>query len=149
MIEITTDQKTLTSPCEELKKDDYHIFNALEECLLRYPDGVGLAAPQIGILKRAFIIKSYKGFLRFANPQIVKGENLISSIEGCLSIPEKIFKVDRYENIVFKDEINDIHNIYGTLSIIFQHEYDHINGITLLQKGKLILINTDVNCRVV
>jgi len=101
--------------------------------------GVGLAAPQVNVSKRMFVMKPsfFKKASAVINPSVVYHEDrgMKNSSEGCLSIPGKTFKVKRYKNI----DVNylDRHgeyqakNLTGFSAIVFQHEYDHLNGILI------------------
>ena len=96
--------------------------------------GVGLAAPQIGILRRIIVVDDYDGnkFAMF-NPEIYFEEGCQSGPEGCLSVPGRQGTVERKEKIKvkFKDlsgEEKDL-EAEGFLARILQHEVDHLNGI--------------------
>lgn len=137
MNKIITDQEILTKSCQPIYNSEYHIFGLLEDCLKDTPNGIGLAASQIGILKKAFIIRYGEKFLWVANPLIL-WKDLSSkrlSTEGCLSIPDKSFHVYRYDDILVQDDIRGVSSCRGYLAHVFQHEYDHTRGITLLQSG--------------
>ena len=101
-----------------------------------HKNGVGLAAPQVGHNLNLFVIKTSTFMEAFINPEILLDGLSIQLKEGCLSFPNMEFTVDRREKVKIKyfdknwtlrlSEFNDI------LSIIVQHEYDHL-------KGKLII----------
>ena len=101
--------------------------------------GIGLAANQIGLLKRVFVMGSTNitGFPKpFAvfNPEITDhSENTVLDEEGCLSFPGLYFKVSRPEWIEakFQDRDGNIHEVKmdGYVAKCFQHELDHLNGI--------------------
>lgn len=127
--------------------------NALDEA--SDPIGVGLAAPQIGKSLRIFIAKPTpkSKHLVFINPRILSSKNTQkkakkgeTKLEGCLSLPDIWGVVHRPEGISvsFLDEKGKKHTkkLNGLLSVIFQHEIDHLNGIlftrrVLEQKEKL------------
>ncbi|ANE47479.1 peptide deformylase [Paenibacillus swuensis] len=98
-------------------------------------DGVGLAAPQIGILKRVIVVDvgDEHGLIEMVNPEIVSGEGEQVGSEGCLSIPNLNGEVKRKEKLVVKGldrEGNEITiEATGLLSRCFQHEIDHLNGV--------------------
>lgn len=100
--------------------------------------GVGLAAPQVGVPIRAFVIDTTDGYdLReFVNPSIVLGEGLTMSTEGCLSIPSVVKNRKRFESIVVKafdrtgNEFEQ--RLDGLLAIVFQHENDHLSGVLMV-----------------
>lgn len=106
-------------------------------------DGVGIAAPQVGINKRMFLIQRFdKDALPFQviiNPSIHWTSNLIQSgKEGCLSIPNVMGMVDRYYaiDVHYQDLEGYWHNeiLEGFTAIIFQHEFDHLNGVLFIDR---------------
>ena len=141
MSKIITDQSILTQPSQDISVLEYDsVFGQLELQLAQSKFGVGLAAPQLGTLKRAFII-NYKGQrFRFANSEVVSGRYPDLGIEGCLSIPGREFRVQRYKRVTIKDDINGTQEYRNMLARIIQHEHDHTRGITLLQSGEEIQI---------
>lgn len=107
--------------------------------------GVGLAAPQIGILKRLIVVdnreeEEEKG-LRFymINPEIIEREGEEVSMEGCLSVPGKQGTVKRAKNIKVKyndlDGNEKIIEAEDFLARIIQHETDHLDGILYTDKA--------------
>ena len=116
---------------------------------LKKKAGIGLAGPQIGLLKRIFILDTSplvedeplikKVEQVFINPQIIeKSTDQVICNEGCLSIPDIYRGVERsekiqvrYQNISF-DTIEE--ELEGILARIFQHEYDHLEGILFIDK---------------
>jgi len=102
-------------------------------------NGVGLAAPQVGLDMRIFIVdasarEEQKTPLAMINPKIISiEENLVPYEEGCLSFPEHFAEIDRPDklSIEYIDENNQkkILNTNGFTSRIIQHELDHLNGI--------------------
>lgn len=105
--------------------------------------GVGLAAPQVGIIKRLFIIQRFdkpnEPFEFILNPTINWHSNLVQNgREGCLSIPDTLGMVDRHYAIqVTYQTIQGqwiTETLEGFTAIIFQHEYDHLDGILFLDR---------------
>jgi peptide deformylase len=96
-------------------------------------DGVGLAAPQIGILKRIVVIDVGDGPITLINPEIIKEEGSQIDLEGCLSIPEYNGKVERPFNVTVKalNEKGEEFVLEGEelLARAFCHEIDHLDGI--------------------
>jgi peptide deformylase len=97
--------------------------------------GIGLAANQVGLLKRVFAIhlKNQVPFCMF-NPYILWGDNdMIDDEEGCLSFPDLFLKVPRHKNItagyVDRQGNKRIIELTGIDSRCFQHELDHLNGV--------------------
>ena len=96
-------------------------------------DGVGLAASQVGVLKRVIITKVDEAIIEYINPEIVKEEGEQCGIEGCLSIPEQSGRVIRPEKLLVK--AMDRHGVVfemeaeGLLARAICHEIDHLNGV--------------------
>ena len=97
--------------------------------------GIGLAANQVGLLKRVFAIhlKDQVPFCMF-NPYILHGDNdMVKGLEGCLSFPGVFFEVPRHNNItvgyVDRDGNKRIIELTGIDSRCFQHELDHLDGV--------------------
>ena len=103
-------------------------------------NGVGLAAPQIGVNLRVFVIdvgmdKKTMNPITFINPKILKKEGAINSYEGCLSFPEAYTNVRRYSSVKVKAldikgrpfilEVTD----GSLLARAIQHEFDHLDGV--------------------
>jgi len=101
-------------------------------------DGIGLAAPQVGILKRIIVVDIGQGPLVMVNPDILEkdGEQIIT--EGCLSVPNKNGNVKRPEKlkVTYTDLEGDKHTIKteGLLSVVISHEVDHLNGVLFIDK---------------
>lgn len=113
---------------------------------MRKADGVGLAAPQVGVLQRFFVAElpedeennhPRETYILF-NPEIVKGKGEQVGYEGCLSIPGYIGEVARQEEITVKG-LNERGKpvrlkVEGYLARVFQHEIDHLDGILFTDK---------------
>lgn len=102
-------------------------------------NGIGLAANQIGIDKRFFVLDVEGRKLKIINPEILEfGDELIEFEEGCLSIPGVYRNVTRPEKIRVKymDENNEVHEelLEGLISRAFQHELDHLDGVLFIDK---------------
>ena len=107
--------------------------------------GVGLAAPQIGILKRVIVVDpadGTTGLIEMINPEILEKSGWVLGAEGCLSIPGIQGDVYRYEKIRVKGldrHGNDlVIEAEGWLARIFQHEIDHLDGILFTDKAERI-----------
>jgi peptide deformylase len=101
--------------------------------------GIGLAANQVGLLKRVFAIhlKDQVPFCMF-NPYILYGDNdLVLADEGCLSFPELFLKVPRHKNItamyVDRQGNKRIIELTGIDARCFQHELDHLDGVCFIE----------------
>jgi len=109
------------------------------ERIMRAANGVGLAAPQLGILQRIFIYDTGDGFQAVVNPKILgrKGEQV--GIEGCLSIPGLQGDVVRANEVVVKgtDQFGKPVRIRseGLTARVIQHENDHLDGILFIDRN--------------
>ena len=121
--------------------DRHHLSRVLIDNMI-YHEGIGISANQIGIWERAFAmvrdLENNEVMVCF-NPRIIKSySEEVEMEEGCLSYPELFLKIKRPDKIVVKyeDEDKKIHKIklQGLASRVFQHEYDHMEGIDFTQR---------------
>ena len=120
---------------KEVTKIDSKLEVLIQDMIetMRYENGIGLASPQVGILKRLIVIDIGEEPIVAINPVIENEEGKIEDVEGCLSVPNLRGKVDRPENIKVKfmnqsgEEV--IMNAEGYVARVFCHEIDHLNGI--------------------
>ena len=121
--------------------DRHFIAKTLIENMFHH-DGVGLSANQIGMDVRAFAMVrdiEYNDVIVCFNPRIVtRGDECVWCEEGCLSFPDQFINVQRPDKITVKyeDEDGKDHKISlsGFASRVFQHEFDHLNGIDFTQR---------------
>ena len=133
----------LRSKAKNVQKVTPRLVAFAEQMLetMRQANGVGLAAPQVGVLQRLFVAElpedeennqPAETYILF-NPEIVKGQGEQIGYEGCLSIPGYIGEVARRELVTVKglDEKGKPVRIKaeGYLARVFQHEIDHLDGI--------------------
>ena len=121
--------------------DRHHLSRVLIDNMIHH-EGIGISANQIGIWERAFAmvrdLENHEVMVCF-NPRIIKSysEEVVIE-EGCLSYPELFLKIKRPDKIVVKyeDEDKKTHKIklQGLASRVFQHEYDHMEGIDFTQR---------------
>lgn len=101
-------------------------------------DGVGLAAPQVGILKRIVVIDVGDGLLELINPEITGFSGNVKDVEGCLSVPGKYGYVVRPQKVTVTalDRFGDkkVINGEGMLAKALCHEIDHLDGIMFVDK---------------
>ncbi|HEY5561151.1 MAG TPA: peptide deformylase [Clostridiaceae bacterium] len=101
-------------------------------------DGVGLAAPQVGILKRIIVVDIGEGPIIIINPEITEHSGSFIDSEGCLSVPEEQGNVERPMNVTVKglNEFGEAITIKGEdlLSRVLCHEIDHLDGILFIDK---------------
>ncbi len=103
-------------------------------------DGVGLAGPQVGVLKRIIVIDLYEEGTQFTliNPVLVKEKGIQEVDEGCLSFPNKYGKVERPKEVVVEALDIDGKKVKAKdlLAQALCHEIDHLNGIVFTDKVK-------------
>lgn len=101
-------------------------------------DGVGLAAPQVGILRRAVIVDIGTGLIELINPQIIAQEGEQTDVEGCLSVVDYVAEVTRpnYVKIKAQDRNGKDFEIEGEglMARAFCHELDHLEGILFVER---------------
>ncbi|MDX9917033.1 MAG: peptide deformylase [Gudongella sp.] len=127
---------------KEVKEIDERLKVLLGDMVetMREANGIGLAAPQVGILKRVIVVDVGEQPIMAINPEIVESEGCVEDIEGCLSVPHMRGTVERPEKIKVKflDENGEevVMEPAGYLARIFCHEIDHLNGILYTDLAK-------------
>lgn len=129
----------LRKKCEKIKEINEEIKKFVQEMVetMETSNGVGLAASQVGILKRIIVIKFENNSKVFINPEILKKSKEKEIMEeGCLSFPNLFLKIKRPKEIEIRalnlsgQEIKI--KLEGLIARIFQHEIDHLNGILFI-----------------
>ena len=142
-MKIITDEKHLTKVCEPVNyKQSKQIANKMIMFMLSNKNindnSIGLACNQLGLSGRIIIVKIKNRWVSFINPDITyKSQEKIITEESCLSVPNKIMKVERSKeiNISFIFDGNSKPSNYkGMDAIVIQHEIDHLNGIIITDK---------------
>jgi len=134
LLKISNPVQTFDKSLKKLIKEMYSICSS--------SNGIGLAAIQIGELKRLFIIDltSHNGIKQvFINPKIIEVSNETCTMqEGCLSVPNRQIDIDRPEKIKVeyqnKDGAKRIGVYDGLIARVVQHETDHLNGVLMTSK---------------
>ncbi len=142
------------SPVKDVDDRIRGLLDDMAETMYAAP-GVGLAAPQVGVLERLLVAavpirdgvaeereddeEGSKAFLtELINPVIVEHQGSIVWNEGCLSVPDMVIEVERHETIVVEalDRHGDTFRFTATgfYAVIFQHEMDHLDGNTLYDR---------------
>lgn len=135
------------------KAKNVRVFNnSLTELLadmaetMKAANGVGLAAPQVGILKRAVVIDVGEGLIELVNPRIVHQEGEAVEVEGCLSIPGVLGEVARPQKVKVKAMDREGNPIEiegeGLLARALCHEIDHLDGVLFIDKV-IKFVNSD------
>ena len=130
---------TAPNPILSLVSEPATPFEAAEiveklKSALAQSGGVGLAAPQIGILRRVIIVRPIENIFAFVNPVIVnRSKRMVRSVEGCLSVPGKTVAIQRHASVTIRHD-GGTTQCHGLMARIVQHEIDHLDGITIVQR---------------
>lgn len=142
--------ETLTKVCRPVTDFNERLWQLLDdmrETLIK-ADGVGLAGPQVGILRRLFIMNVGDGWVEAINPEIVLAEGEQEDAEGCLSCPGEYGLVKRPQKVRMKAQ--DRHgNWYfltgeGLKARCICHESDHLDGVIFKQKATRMLDKSEL-----
>ncbi len=134
----------LTKKCRPIVFFDNHLWQILDDMAetVKAADGCGLAAPQIGILRRIVVLYFDGEILELVNPKIIAREGEQHEIEGCLSLPGLYFETNRPYTVRVKaqDRFGNEFDVEGDelVARAFCHELDHLDGITIRQSGRLL-----------
>ena len=138
----------LNKPCKEVKEITPRIRELIDDMIETMYDanGVGLAAPQVGVLKRIVVIDcTGEDLLIMINPKIIETSGEQTGGEGCLSVPGKSGIVTRpnYVKAIAYDENMQLYEIEGTelLARAICHELDHLDGHLYVEKVEGELMN--------
>ena len=139
---VTEGDPILRKKCREVDEVTDRIRMILDDMVdtMRDADGVGLAAPQVGIMRRMFVAEPEpEEVYYFVNPQIVSQEGEEEADEGCLSVPEMIGTVVRPTKITIRglgrDGQPQEYEFEGFRARVMCHEYDHLDGILYPDKA--------------
>ena len=145
----------LTIPCQPINYyDSLAIAGKMKLFLLTHKNiadnTIGLACNQLGLDGRVILYKSGESFKHLINPEITdRSSDMITTKESCLSVPDKSIYVERHKNITIQQWTDETNWRYlkptSYQSIVIQHEIDHLNGITILQKEELTTTETPIN----
>ena len=134
------DDEVLYKKCKEVENFDNRLHILLDdmyETMIKY-NGVGLAAPQVGILKRVCVIDIGEGKLELVNPQIIETEGTQTDQEGCLSVPQVFGEVERPKHVKVKaqDRYGDWfeYECDDLMARAVCHECEHLDGHLFLEK---------------
>ncbi|NLN97795.1 MAG: peptide deformylase [Eubacteriaceae bacterium] len=131
---LRKNSREITEVDERLKILEQDMLDTMYE-----HEGVGLAAPQVGVLKRIVVIDVGEGPMTLLNPEITASEGEVCEVEGCLSFPERAEMVPRPEKVTVQYQNMDLENeeleCEGLLARAVCHEVDHVNGIVFLDKA--------------
>jgi peptide deformylase len=132
---------TLRQKAKKVAKVDASVVKLIDdlaETMLAAP-GAGLAAPQIGVPLRVFVVKGEENqVIGLVNPELVRGDGVQVGYEGCLSYPGWVGEVARHENVVVKGRNRHGKEVRikatGFTARAYQHELDHLDGILFIDR---------------
>ncbi len=148
---VTEGDPILRKKCREVDEVTDRIRMILDDMVdtMREADGVGLAAPQVGIMRRMFVAEPQpEEVYYFVNPQIISQEGEEEADEGCLSVPEMVGTVVRPTKITIRgldrEGKEQEYEFEGFHARVMCHEYDHLDGILYPDKAtKMYRVDPD------
>ena len=132
---LTVKEPALHKVCKPVENFDSKLHNLLDDMreTLIDSEGVGLAAPQVGILRRVVLVDTGEEILELINPTLVETDGEQTGAEGCLSVPGKYGLVKRpyYAKVRAQDRDGNWYEYQGEelIARCFCHELDHLDGI--------------------
>ena len=132
---LTVDEPALHKICRPVENFDKKLHNLLDDMrqTLIDSEGVGLAAPQVGILRRVVLVDNGEEILELINPELLETDGEQFGAEGCLSVPGKYGLVKRpyYAKVRAQDRNGNWYECEGEelTARCFCHELDHLDGI--------------------
>ena len=132
---LTVSEPSLHKVCKPMVNFDNRLFRLLEDMKETLIDsgGVGLAAPQVGILRRVVLVDTGEEILELINPEMLETSGEQVGPEGCLSVPGKYGLVKRpnFAKVRAQDRYGDWYEAEGEelIARCFCHELDHLDGI--------------------
>ena len=148
---LTDKEPALHKVCKPVEKFDRKLHKLLDDMAetLEEANGVGLAAPQVGILRRVVIVDTGEGILELVNPELIETSGEQEGAEGCLSVPGKYGLVKRpyYAKVRAQDRNGYWFEAEGEelIARCFCHELDHLDGIVYTEKMDRFLTEEELN----
>ena len=136
----TEEDAILRKKSRVVEKFDDRLFELLDDMAetMYAADGVGLAAVQVGVLRRVVVIDIGEGLMELINPEIVEVDGVQCDIEGCLSLPGKQAYTMRPMTVKVKAQNRDgnwcVYKGSGLKAKAFCHEIDHLDGVLYVDK---------------
>lgn len=131
--------KEVAAPVAKIDKRIKQLLDDMAQTMYG-ADGVGLAAPQVGVSLRVIVVDIGDGLIELINPVIIVQEGCEKGNEGCLSVPGLYGEVERFAKVTVEglDRAGKKLRITGTglLSRALQHEIDHLEGVLFIDKAQ-------------
>jgi len=146
--ETEPDLKKVSRPVEKINKRIITLLDDLHDTVIE-ANGIGLAAPQVGVFRRVAIIETEEsGLIEMINPEIIYSDGEQEKVEGCLSAPNKFARTNRPMTVTvrYTNRNGEEVETSGTelLARAFCHEIDHLNGILCFDNAVEILTAEEV-----
>ena len=138
---VTMPDPVLRQKAQKVEKINAGVLRVLDNLrdTMYAADGVGIAAPQIGVSKRMIVIDPGDQLIEMINPQIISSEGEQTAREGCLSVPDMVGWCKRAQTIKVKGLNRNGEEVemeaVDMLARVFQHEIDHLDGILFPDKA--------------
>ena len=133
--------RKVSFPVEAFDEKLHVLLDDMKETL-RKEEGAGLAAPQVGVLRRAVVVDVEEGFFEFVNPRILSRKGEQTGWEGCLSVRGKRGVVSRpmKVKIAYQDRYGNLQTLQakGFFARAICHELDHLDGVLYIDKAEHI-----------
>ena len=148
---LTDAEPALHKVCRPVERFDRRLHKLLDDMkeALAEANGVGLAAPQVGILRRVVIVDTGEEILELVNPELLETDGEQEGAEGCLSVPGKYGLVKRpyYAKVRAQDRNGEWFEAEGEelIARCFCHELDHLDGIVYTQIMERFLTDEELN----
>ena len=142
---ICIEDELLRKKSRPVEKFDARLHKLLDDMAetMYHANGVGLAAPQVAVLRRVVVMDCGDGLIEMVNPEIIYTEGEQDGPEGCLSVPGRRGMVKRPMNVTVRaqDRNGKTFEISGTelLARAFCHEIDHLNGVCFVTRASRML----------
>jgi len=138
---LTLPDEVLRSKSQPVEKINAGVLRAMDNIrdTMYAADGAGLAAPQIGILKRIIAVDTGDNLLELINPELIRAEGEQTGREGCLSVSGTVGLVTRAMDITVKARNRNWEEVLieasGIQARALQHEIDHLDGILFIDRA--------------
>lgn len=148
---LTGENPTLKRVCRPVTSFDDRLATLLDDMkeTLAKANGVGLAAPQVGIVRRAVIVDVGDQMIELVNPKILESAGEQDGLEGCLSVPDRYGMVKRpnYVKVEAQDRHGDWHEYEGEglIARCFCHELEHLDGHLFTEKAYHMLSDEEMD----
>ncbi|EKP93739.1 methionyl-tRNA formyltransferase [Thermaerobacter subterraneus] len=140
------DEPVLRTPAQPVARVTREIRQLLDRmaATMYAADGIGLAAPQVGVSKRVIVVDVGDGLIELINPEIVRrGEEVEAAYEGCLSLPRLLAEVERPTSVQVTGLDRRGRRIWiegeGVLARCLQHEIDHLDGVLITDRARKVV----------